>query len=137
MNDQPTRPIRRTSSVEDDRIEILKMVEDGAITASEAATLLDALDQAERSFGPAEPSHRTSTAVSHVRIRVSDTASGRPRVNVVVPIGLVDAGLGVVRRFVPNADSNMSSIRSALLSGVRGPLIDVTQDDERVEIIAE
>ena len=55
----------------------------------------------------------------------------------VIPIGLVDAGLGIVRRFVPNADMNMGSIRNALLSGVRGPLIDVAQDEQRVEIIAE
>ncbi|MFL5759492.1 MAG: SHOCT-like domain-containing protein [Thermomicrobiales bacterium] len=137
MNEQPTRPIRRGSSVEDDRIEILKMVEAGTITANEASTLLDALDQAERSFGPAEPAHRTTSAVSHVRIRVSDAKSGRPRVNVVVPIGLVDAGLSVVRRFVPNAENNMGAVRDALLSGIRGPLVDVAQDDERVEIIAE
>jgi hypothetical protein len=137
MNEQPTRPIRRNSPAEDDRIEILKMVESGTITASEASTLLDALDQAEQSFGPADSAHRTTAAVSHVRIRVTDTSSGRSQVNVVIPIGLVDAGLGIVRRFVPNADVNMGSIRNALLSGVRGPLIDVAQDEQRVEIIAE
>jgi hypothetical protein len=137
MNEQPTRPIRRSSPAEDDRIEILKMVEAGTITATEAATLLEALDQAEQSIGPTAPSHRTSTAVSHVRIRVTDMNSGRSQVNVVLPIGLVDAGLSVVRRFVPNAESNMSTIRDALLSGIRGPIVDVAQDDQRVEIIAE
>ncbi len=137
MNEQPTRPIRRSSPAEDDRIEILKMVETGTISATEAATLLEALDQAEQSFGPAEQAHRSNAAVSHVRIRVTETNSGRSQVNVVIPIGLVDAGLGIVRRFVPNADANMSTIRNALLSGVRGPLIDVAQDDQRVEIIAE
>jgi hypothetical protein len=50
---------------------------------------------------------------------------------------LLDVGLGVMRRFVPNADSNMGLIRDALSSGDLGPLLTVEDDGERVEIIAE
>jgi len=137
MNDTSGRTGRRSAAIEEDRIEILKMVESGTISTSEASTLLDALEQAEQSILPPESAARRSRAVSHVRIRITDTKTGRSNVNVVLPLGLVDAGLGVMRRFVPNADSNMGLIRDALRSGDFGPLLVVEDGDERVEIIAE
>jgi SHOCT-like domain len=137
MNDTPGRTGRRSSGTEEDRIEILKMVESGTISASEASTLLDALDHADQSFLPPESPVRRRGSISHVRVRITDTKSGRSHVNVVLPIGLLDVGLGVMRRFVPNADSNMGLIRDALSSGDLGPLLTVEDDGERVEIIAE
>jgi SHOCT-like domain len=137
MNDTPRRTGRRISGTEEDRIEILKMVETGTISASEASTLLDALDHADQSFLPPESPVRRKGSVSHVRVRITDTKSGRSHVNVVLPIGLLDMGLGVMRRFVPNADTNMGLIRNALSSGDLGPLLTVEDDGERVEIIAE
>jgi hypothetical protein len=137
MNDMPGRATRRNSGTEEDRIEILKMVESGTITAAEASTLLDALDEADQSIVPPESPARRKGTVSHVRIRITDVKSGRSNVNVVLPIGLLDMGLGVVRRFVPNADNNMGVIRDALSSGNLGPIVSVEDDGERVEIIAE
>jgi hypothetical protein len=138
MNDTSGRPGRRSAGTEEDRIEILKMVESGTISTSEASTLLDALDQADQSFTPPETAnYQRRGKVSHVRVRITDTNSGRSHVNVVLPIGLLDMGLGVMRRFVPNADTNMGFIRDALVSGEHGPLLTVEDDGERVEIIAE
>jgi hypothetical protein len=137
MNDTPGRVGRRSAAIEENRIEILKMVESGMISTNEASTLLDALDQAEQSIVPPESAVRSGRKVSHVRIRITDTKTGHSHVNVVLPLGLVDAGLGVMRRFVPNADENMGLIRNALMSGDLGPLVTVEDGDERVEIIAE
>jgi hypothetical protein len=137
MNDTSGRPGRRSSGTEEDRIEILKMVESGTISASEASTLLDALDHADQSILPPDSPARRRGSVNHVRVRITDTKSGRSHVNVVLPIGLLDVGLGVMRRFVPNADSNMGLIRDALSSGELGPLVTVEDEGERVEIIAE
>jgi hypothetical protein len=136
MND--TTPIRggqsRRDQAEDERLEILRMVESGTITADEAARLLDALGDAERA-APAPPPRPGRGR--QVRIRVSDSATGKAKVNLVLPIGLIDAGLGIAQRFAPERFVDSATIREALSSGVSGPLLDVDDKGERVEIIVE
>ncbi|MGH2559967.1 MAG: SHOCT-like domain-containing protein [Thermomicrobiales bacterium] len=138
-----TTPIRgsRRDNTGDERLEILRLVEEGAINADEASRLLDALSASDR--GPGGPTGTTPPDASgrtggrHVRIRVSDSQSGKSRVNLVLPLGLLDAGLGVARRFAPDRFSDVGFIRESLLSGAVGPLLDIDENGERVQIIVE
>jgi hypothetical protein len=114
---------------------ILKMVADGQITADEGARLLEAL----RPAGQGSPAGDMAPA-RWLRIRVTDRDSGRGKVNVTIPIGLVDIGLKMGARFSPElAGMDISAIQAALRQGVQGRVIEVEheEEDERIEIFVE
>jgi hypothetical protein len=139
MND--TTPITepREEPAGDERLEILRMVAEGTITADEAAKLLDALEQAERGRGPASAQRMAGQQdrARQLRIRVSNSNDGKSRVNLVVPLNVVDAGISVARRLAPRRLVNAEAIRDAVMSGIRGPIVDIDENGERVEIIVE
>ncbi len=120
----------------EERMRILKMVADKQITAEEGARLLDALRGAS-----GEPPGRGEAARARwLRVRVTDRSSGRSKLNVSVPVGLVDIGLKMGARFAPEmAGLDMGAVQAALKEGVRGRIIEVDDeaDDERVEIFVE
>lgn len=124
------------ASVEE-RMKILKMIEEGKISAEEGARLLSALSEG-RPAGPAAP--RGPGAGRMLRIRVTDVASGRSKASVQIPLALVDAGLKIGAHFAPEVEGvDMSNVMDALRSGVIGKIIDVMdeEDGEHVEIFVE
>ncbi len=147
VNPLPLRPQRRSAdaSAREERLEVLRMLESGAITADDADRLLDALDRAASPPPPPPPPpplpddpSQPGGPARQVRIRVSDGDSGRSRVNLILPLGAIDAGLGIAARFAPDYFDDPEALRKAIFSAGRGPLIDVEGDDgERVEVIVE
>ncbi len=126
----------------EERMKILRMVEAGTITAEEGAKLLAALEQSrkrERQASRQAPEGPAGASARWVRIRVTDEKTGRAKVNINLPIGLVNLGLKVGARFVPDtAELNMEELRQALFSGQLGKIIEaVGEDGERVEIFLE
>jgi hypothetical protein len=140
MNNDTT-PIRsggsRRDQASDERLEILHLVQEGAVTAEEAARLLDALGEGDRVPHRASTVDSSSNRGRHVRIRVTDQQSGKPHVNLVLPFGLVDIGLSFAQSFAPTMLGDTAALRETLFSGLRGPLIEVDNDGERVEISVE
>ncbi len=125
------------ASVEE-RMKILKMIEEGKISAEEGAKLLSALSEARTAGGPAAP--RGAHAGRMLRIRVTDVASGRSKASVQIPLALVDAGMKIGAHFAPEVEGvDMSNVIEALRSGVTGKIIDVVdeEDGEHVEIFVE
>ncbi|MGQ9489311.1 MAG: SHOCT-like domain-containing protein [Anaerolineae bacterium] len=120
----------------EERMKILKMIADKQITAEEGARLLEALRAAD-----AESQARTEPPRARwLRIRVTERTTGRVKLNVTIPIGLVDVGLKMGARFAPEmAGMDVSAIKAALRDGIRGRIIEVDdeKDDERVEIFME
>ncbi len=124
----------------EERMRVLKMIEEGKITAKEGARLLGALgksdEQARRQRGAAEAG--AEGGGRWLRLRVSDTRSGKTRVNLTIPIGLVNMGLAVGARFVPDvAELDVEEIRDALRSGLNGKILEVRDEEELVEIFVE
>lgn len=120
----------------EERLQILKMVESGHITAEEAARLLQALDAAEtrEASGPQAPKPRW------FRVRVTDLATGRSKVNVNIPMGLVNVGMRMGARFAPEmAGVDTEKVMQAIREGAHGKVVDVEdrEDGERVEIFVE
>nr|BAL53187.1 hypothetical conserved protein [uncultured Chloroflexota bacterium] len=75
-----------------------------------------------------------------LRIRVTDVKTGKPRVNVQLPLSLVDAGLKIGAHFAPEIEGlDMNTIMEALRSEISGKIIDVIdeEDGEHVEIMIE
>jgi hypothetical protein len=73
-------------------------------------------------------------------VRVTDVASGKTRVNVNLPMSLVNVGLKMSARFAPELDQEqMNVIAEALKAGSLGKVIDVVdeEDGEHVEVFIE
>ncbi len=121
----------------EERIKILKMVEEGKITAEEGARLLKALSKSERKARRETPRRG---AGRWLRIRVSDLESGEPSVNINLPMKLLDVGLRIGARFAPDMDGlELEALAQALREGMEGKIIDVIDEEEgqRVEIYVE
>ena len=123
----------------EERMKILKMVEEGKVSAEDGAKLLAALNESRKP--PAAPAASPSGGEARwFRVRISDLATGKTTTTVNIPLGLVNAGMKMGARFVPNWDSGqMEALTEALKSGASGKIVDVTDEDkgERVEIFVE
>ena len=129
------------TSVEE-RMKILKMIEEGKISAEEGAKLLGALRDTRRGPGVPTPPRPPGApgAARWLRIRVTDTVTGRSKASVQIPLALVDAGIKIGAHFAPEVEGvDMSNVMEAVRSGMLGKIIDVTdeEDGEHVEIFVE
>src|SRR5512133_3244800 len=122
----------------EERMKILKMIEEGKLSAEEGTKLLSALS------GPKVPTPPRTLGMPGgarwLRIRVTHTRTGRSKASVQIPLALVDAGMKIGAHFAPEVEGvNMSNVMEALRAGVTGKIIDVTdeEDGEHVEIYVE
>lgn len=122
----------------EERLKILQMLEDGKISADEATTLLRAIDGSKQARPPAIPAAGTEGRYLHVR--VTDVGSGGPKVNVTIPLSLVNVGLRMAERFAPEfEDIEMQEIGEIIASGAVGKIVEVmdAEENELVEIFVE
>ena len=122
----------------EERLQILRMIEEGKISAAEGAELLRAIDTP--SPPPQPPLKGAASKPRWFRVRVTDTRSGQQKVNVNIPIGLVNVGMKMGARFSPEMEGmDYQVLTDAVQSGQTGKVMDVTDDEdgERVEIFVE
>jgi len=128
----------------EERLKVLKMVQEGKITAEVATELLKALDSTSRK---SETDERAASGFAggksggrFFRVRVTDTDTGRTRVNFRLPIGMVNAGIRMGMRFSPEVEGlDPARMAEALASGETGQIMDVYDDEdgEHVEVFIE
>ncbi|MFN2158476.1 MAG: SHOCT-like domain-containing protein [Anaerolineales bacterium] len=123
-------------ATDEERIKILKMVNEGKINAEQGAQLLSALDKSRTESDRLKPA-KTSSSGRTLRVRVTDMITGKPKATVNLPLGLVDAGLNIASHYVP--DVAFDKLIDSIKSGVDGKLIDVLdeEDGEHVEIFID
>jgi hypothetical protein len=122
----------------EERMQILRMIEQGKISAAEGADLLRALENTNRKTA-SEPL-KGSSKPRWFRVRVTDIETGRKKVDVNIPMGLVNVGIKMGAKFAPEIDgSQYESIMDAIRSGQQGKIVDVfdEEDGEHVEIFVE
>ncbi len=122
----------------EERMKILKMIEEGKLSAEEGTKLLAALSE-KRVPTPPRPAGMPGGA-RWLRVRVTDLRTGRSKASVQIPLALVDAGMKIGAHFAPEVEGvDMSNVLEAVRSGVTGKIIDVTdeEDGEHVEIYVE
>ena len=130
--------VREVRKMDNERMQILQMLADKKITATEAGHLLEALEEGEEK--PIPGGH-----AKWIRIRVWDAKSNKAKVNVNLPIALVDIALQIGTKFVPEehfeamGDIDIKEVFRAIKEGARGKLVEVEDDEEgvRVEIVVE
>jgi hypothetical protein len=121
----------------EEHMQVLKMIEEGKISASEGADLIRALDKEEQK--PSQPLKGASRP-RWFRVRITDVNSGNVKVNVNIPVGLVNVGMKMGARFTPELDSiTYDELSDFIRSGASGKVIDVvdSEEGERVEIFVE
>ncbi len=126
----------------DERMKILKMIQEGKITAEEGAQLIQDLETSGP--GPARPEPGAAVTPKGggrwFRVRVTDTDSGKTRVNVRLPVGLINAGMKMGARFAPEIEGlDVTQLTQYLNSGEVGQIVDVydEEDGEHVEVFIE
>lgn len=123
----------------EERMQILRMIEEGKISAGEGAELLRALEE-KKEGGPSVEPLRGASKPRWFRVRVTDVETGRNKVNVNIPMGLVNVGIKMGARFAPEMEGvAYEELMDAIRSGRQGKVIDITdnEDGERVEIFVE
>ncbi|OJX38115.1 MAG: hypothetical protein BGO78_08790 [Chloroflexi bacterium 44-23] len=128
----------------EERLKILSMLQDGVINAEQAARLLESLSQenvdANKSVQANIDSNNSSRSGKFFRVRVTDTDSGKTRVNIRLPIGLVGAGLKMGMKFSPEIEGiDAKTLQDFLSNGAIGQIVDVYDDNdgEHVEVFIE
>jgi hypothetical protein len=114
-----------------ERLQILRILEQGKISAKEAAELLAAVDR------PRAEEEAAAVRGRWMRVRVTDIRTGKVKVNVRVPMGLLDVGLRMGARFMPKTSSvDPQELLGAIRSGQTGKIVDLEdqEDGEHVEI---
>ncbi|HVN54745.1 MAG TPA: hypothetical protein VMT46_10480 [Anaerolineaceae bacterium] len=130
----------------EERMKILKMIAEGKITAEEGAELLETLESS--TGGPGQPGSEPGTVQTNAgkkpgrwfRVVVTDTNSGKTRVNVRLPVGLINTGLKMGAKFVPEVEGmDMNQLIEFIKSGEIGQVVDVydQEDGEHVEVYIE
>jgi hypothetical protein len=118
-------------STSEERLKILNMIAEGKITAEEGAQLLAALKRSER--------QGQSMETRQMRVRVTNSETGQVKVNMSLPISLVQVGMRMGARFVPDLEIEFNDVIAAINQGTRGKIVDLEDevDGERVEIFIE
>jgi hypothetical protein len=124
----------------EERLRILQMIQEGKVTAEEGAKLLEALGSGTRKVGAAARAERPARDPRLLRVRITDLDTGKTKVNVNIPMSLVNVGVRLGARFMPtHADVDYDEIMEAIQGGASGQLVDVedVESGERVEVWIE
>lgn len=122
----------------EERMKILQMIQDDKITAEDGAKLLAALSESGKRTRRSAVSQASDNR--YMRVRITDTFSGKTKVSVNLPLSLLDAGLNIAANFMPDmGDTNLEDMADAIRSGVVGKIVDVfdEEDGEHIEVYIE
>jgi hypothetical protein len=126
-------------SLSEERMQVLKMIESGTISAEQGASLLAAMGE-ESSAGVVGDVEAASAHPRWLRVAVKDLTTGAPKVNVRLPIGLVSVGVKMGARFVPGTQGvEIADLLEAVRRDVPGKITEAEDVDnnELVEIYLE
>jgi len=124
----------------EERMRILQMIQDGVITAEDGIRLLDSIEQSDKQGALPDRAIDNSRTARFFRVVVTDTQTGKARVNVRLPISVINAGFKMGARFAPEVEGlNSADLMEFIRSGTIGRIIDVYDDEdgEHVEVFLE
>jgi hypothetical protein len=120
----------------EERMRILRMIQEGKISAEEGSKLLAALRESRKE--PRAVMGATRPGKGMLRVRVTDMVTGKAKVSVNLPLGLVDTGMSIASQYAP--DVNFAQIADAIRSGqMEGKIVDVIdeEDGEHIEVFID
>jgi hypothetical protein len=128
----------------EEKVRVLKMIQEGKITPEEGMQLLEALEEnpTAESTKPAraERSAPRQGGGRWFHVRVTDLDTGKVRTNVRIPLTVVSMGLRMGAKFAPEVQGlDMNVLNEFISDGSVGQIVDVTDDEdgEHVEVYIE
>jgi hypothetical protein len=129
----------------EERLKILKMIEEGKISVEQGMQLLESIGTEKKAVAPAQvpaapPVPANPRAARWFRVRVTDMDTGRVRVNIRMPINVITTGFKLGARFSPEVEGmDMGQLMDAIRAGETGQIVDVMdeKDGEHVEVFLE
>lgn len=124
----------------EEKMMILKMLQEGKISADEAAKLLESVDAGDRKKDADESQDNRKGQGKFFRVKITDTDSGKSRANIRIPLSVLNIGVKLGAQFTPQIDGiKNEQLMEAMRSGQIGKIIDVYDDEdgEHVEIYIE
>lgn len=127
----------------EERMKILRMIQEGKITAAEGLQLLDVLAETKSPTFPkpqGESLAPTQRGARWFRVRVTDTNTSKVRVNVRLPVNVITAGFKLGARFSPEVEGlDTHLLMDAIRAGETGLIADIfdEKDAEHVEVFLE
>jgi hypothetical protein len=121
-------------STAEERMKILDMIREGKIKPEEGAKLLQALQTGSKKAADKGRTPRW------LRINVTEMKTNKSKVNVNLPMSLVNVGVKLGARFIPgDRDLNFTEVLEAIRSGVIGKVFEYEDpnEGERIEIWVE
>mgnify|MGYP000849200504 CR=1 FL=1 len=126
----------------EERMQVLKMIQQGLISAEQGLQLLTALEEKPKGSNTAQQ-QETSVAGRGgrwFRVRVTDMSTGKTRVNIRMPVSVLSAGMKMGARFSPEIEGmDIEKLITIIRSGETGQIVDVfdQEDGEHVEVFIE
>ncbi|MBT9153752.1 MAG: hypothetical protein DDT39_00409 [Firmicutes bacterium] len=122
--------------MENERLQILKLVQEGKVTPDEATKLLQALE------GKSADKSVTTSSGKMLRIRVTEI--GGTKVNLNLPMSIVEAAVDLGIKFVPGfvddeklRGIDLTAVIEAIKQGLTGKIVEVDSEEAKVEISVE
>jgi len=117
----------------EEKMQILRMLEEGKVNAEEAARLLDALTET--------PEGARSGGGKMIRIRVTEPGTNKKKVNLRIPLGLAK----IAAKFIPPKKKkelaeegvDIDQVLSQVTSENIGKIVDIESDEGLIEITIE
>jgi hypothetical protein len=132
------------ANTNDERVAILKMIEEDKITAEQGLRLLEALNSPAASKATSiQAAPRAETLEKNgrfFRVVVTNTQTGKIKAHVTLPMSLVSWGLRIGAHFSPEMEGiNMEELGEILQNTEHGKIVDVMdeEDGEHVEIFID
>ncbi len=120
-----------------ERLQVLRMIDEGKITAEEGFQLLKVLDSTDGASDSPRPTSGVDEALKGklVRLQVIDLESGRSKATASVPLRLLEVGLRIATHYAPGLKHmNPDSLLDALGTVNEGRIIEIVDEEQKTRI---
>jgi hypothetical protein len=124
----------------EERLKILKMLQEGKITADQAVKLLEAMQDARKGRSSEQPLTAQPRTPRWFHVTVTDPGTGKVRVNIRLPVSVITAGVKMGARFSTDLEGvDMEQVIQMIRQGEIGKVVDVydEKDSEHIEVFLE
>lgn len=124
----------------EERLIVLKMIEEGKVSVEDGANLLSSLEGSAPRRSPRPRPHAAPRDLRMLRVMVNEGRSRKLKVNVVLPMVLVDAGLNIASNYIDeDTEEHAAALIEAIRSGTTGKVLDYFAEDdgEHVQVFIE
>jgi len=121
-----------SKNVSEERMQVLKMVEEGKISVAEGMELLGAIERNQQEIVPKRDA-------KWLKVRVK-TMEDKTKVKVNIPLSLVDVGLKLGTAYAPQLKEsgldkiNFDEIIEAVKSGAEGKIVDIEDEETQTKV---